>query len=1046
MNRPPPPAHRRPRWPLAAAWLLGIGLALVLIAVTVARTTSPEPAQLDGGVLLTPIEREWLRTAPEVIVGIQPDYAPFTFIDERGGPSGYANELFVLAARKVGLRYRFLTGPSWQEMLEATRRGEIDVLTCLWISDERQRDLLFVTPPYLRHTLVVATRADDPDRPRRDHMDGKRLVVVRDFAINQRLHTLFPRAHFVEADSATAALKQLSFGQADAYIDNVGLIHYTTALNGLVNVRVGEEFVMPGFDYYMAVPRDRVQLHAILGKALQAVTTDELRVLERRWMRAPDTGLRALARRHAVPGVASLVLLLLGSAALVWWNRRLSSEVALRKQAQAEASEQATALQASVRLQQSLLDAAQAAIMVIDSEGRWCRFNPFAEHLLGWRAEDLLGKVVRYDQLDLPDTSPLLLAPAHITDTVERLSALLGRPVPADWRAMFALAELQRPPGDVCMLHKDGHDVPVQLSLARILDSDGQALGLVCIAVDLTLQKKLQAQLRASEAQAQDANRAKSAFLASMSHEIRTPMNGVVGMIEVLAHTALDPEQRRVLNIVQQSSQSLLQIIGDILDFSKIEAGRMELAPTPVRLPALLRSTVGNYIGAASSKGLVLEFHGDPRLAPAHLADPLRWRQIVGNLLANAIKFTDAGQVDIALEWEGDRDDGALGSQAMCLRVTDTGIGVSAEEQGRLFQPFSQASGGTQQAYGGTGLGLAICQRLAQLMDGELSMESAPGQGTTMRLRVVLARADETQVPVEAVVASIEPVFTPRPLPTLARAEQERSLVLVVDDHPTNRLVIARQLALAGYLCETADDGEQGLGAWRSGRYALVLTDVHMPRLDGYQLAQAIRDDEARRELPRTPVIALTANAMKGEAERCLAAGMDDFLIKPTPVAVLSACLQRWLPHTAVDRAVAVADGASSVHAEAAPAASGEVSSAPASRPSMPVLDRAVLSLLVGGDQEQARAVLQDFLDTTHQDLIELETARAASDVQAIVRQAHRIKGAAKLVGATQLAHATAELERAGAQEGWAVLPPLMDAVNETAQRLRGYVEQDAAS
>ena len=991
-----------------------------------------------------------MRTAPEVVVAIQPDYAPFTFIDERGVPTGYANELFVLAARKVGLRYRFLTGLSWQEMLERTRRGEVDVLTCLWMSDERQRDLLFVAPPFLRHTLVVATRIDDRDPPRRDHMDGKRLVMVRDFAINERLRAMYPRARFTEAASATDALKQLSFGQADAYIDNVGLIHYTAALNGLVNVRVGEEFVMPGFDYYMAVPRNRVQLHAILGKALQAVSTDELRVLEQRWMSPPETGLRALARRYAVPGIASLLLLLLGSAVLVWWNRRLACEVGLRKQAQAEASERAIALESSLRLQQSLLDAAQAAIMVVDREGRWLMFNPFAERLLGWRAEELLGKVIGDVRLNLPDSAPLLLDPVHISGIVERLSELLGRPVAPDYRALYALAELQRRPADISMIHKDGHSVPVQLSLARIVGDDAEALGLVCIAVDVTVQKQLQAQLRASEAQAQEASRAKSGFLAAMSHEIRTPMNGVVGMIEVLAHTPLDPEQRRVVNIVQQSSHSLLQIIGDILDFSKIEAGRMELAPAPVRLPALLRSTMGNYIGAASSKGLVLDCEVDPRLAPAHLADPLRWRQILGNLLANAIKFTDAGHVDIALEWEADHDDGAFGSQTVCLRITDTGIGVSAEQQARLFQPFSQASGVTQQAYGGTGLGLAICRRLAELMGGELIMESAPGQGTTMRLRVTLPRADEAQVPVEAAVASIEPPFTPRPLPSLAQAEQERSLVLVVDDHPTNRLVIARQLALAGYACETANDGEQGLQAWRSGRYGGVLTDVHMPRRDGYQLAQAIRAEEARGNLPRTPVIALTANAMKGEAERCLAAGMDDFLVKPTPVAVLSACLQRWLPHTAVAstaaRSSAESDGASAVDAKAAPAPSVEVSSAQASLPPMPVLDRAVLSLLVGGDAEQARAVLQDFLDTTQQDLLELEAARAASDVQAIVRQAHRIKGAAKLVGATQLAHCAAELERAGAQEGWAVMPPLIDAVGEAARRLRGYVEQAEAS
>ena len=514
--------------------------------------------------------------------------------------------------------------------------------------------------------------------------------------------------------------------------------------------------------------------------------------------------------------------------------------------------------------QRSLLNAAQVAILAMDGEGRWIMYNPFAERLLGWHADEVLGRVPRYGMAPRPDDSPMLVPGEEVERIVEGLQAQLGRKVPADWRAMYALAELDRPPHEAFLVHRDGHHVPVVLALAAFRDDMGRPGGLIAVATDLTDRKRLEEALRDSEARAHEANIAKSAFLAAMSHEIRTPMIGVTGMVEILAHTSLDADQRRALNVIQSSAESLLQIIGDILDFSKIEAGRLELSPVPTDLSRTLRMAVANFSGSASSKGLALACEVDERVPAAHLADALRLRQILSNFLSNAVKFTEAGAVHAALEWKGfDRDAGPLGADHLCFRVTDTGIGVSEAQQRRLFQPFSQADSDTTRRFGGTGLGLAICRRLAELMGGTVTMESAEGQGTTMRFEVALPRVDPALVAPEPVHAAPAPV-APRRLPTVDEAIAERSLVLLVDDHPTNRAVIARQLALAGYASESAEDGEQGLVRWRSGRHALVLSDVHMPRLDGYQLAQAIREEEAREGRARTPIVALTASALKG--------------------------------------------------------------------------------------------------------------------------------------------------------------------------------------
>jgi signal transduction histidine kinase/CheY-like chemotaxis protein/HPt (histidine-containing phosphotransfer) domain-containing protein len=480
--------------------------------------------------------------------------------------------------------------------------------------------------------------------------------------------------------------------------------------------------------------------------------------------------------------------------------------------------------------------------------------------------------------------------------------------------------------------------------------------------------------LTESEARAQAASRAKSSFLASMSHEIRTPMVGVAGMLELLAHTRLDAEQRQQVEIAQNSAQSLLQIIGDILDFSKIEAGKLELNPAPMDLRALVRNSTDNFLGTASAKGLKLECEIDERLAPAHLGDALRVRQILSNFLSNALKFTERGQVRVILERlaaEGPRE-------LVALRVKDSGIGVSREDQARLFQPFAQASHGSAQRTDSTGLGLSICRRLAELMGGEIVMDSRLGVGTTMSLIVRLPLADASTLQRDDGLL----LGTARTAPSVAEAAQEGSLILFADDHPTNRAVISRQLNQLGYACESAHDGETALQMWRNGKYALLLTDLHMPRLDGYGLAQAIRTDEKTQGHARMPIVAVSANVSTEEIERSRAAGIDDFIAKPTPLPLLGAMLQRYLP---LQRFIAEAQARAAVE-----------SARP--RAPAPVLDQALIA---------------DFLHTTHEDLAALRLALDGNDAAGVAHEAHRIKGAAGLIGATALAAVAARIETA---------------------------------
>jgi signal transduction histidine kinase/CheY-like chemotaxis protein/HPt (histidine-containing phosphotransfer) domain-containing protein len=517
-----------------------------------------------------------------------------------------------------------------------------------------------------------------------------------------------------------------------------------------------------------------------------------------------------------------------------------------------------------------------------------------------------------------------------------------------------------------------------------------------------------------AEQAAEEASRAKSSFLASMSHEIRTPMIGVTGMLEVLAQTELSTEQRQMVGTAQNSASALLQIIGDTLDFSKIEAGRLDISATTFALRDVVQSAVMTFLQTASAKGLGLGVTFDDRLAPAHIGDPLRVRQIVSNLISNAVKFTSVGGIEVAVQV---LDEPGGDAQTVEIAVQDTGIGLTTEQQQRLFADFSQAEASTAQRYGGTGLGLVICRRLALLMGGDVTMDSELGQGTTMRLVLSLPAGHPADVIPEPTFSSAR--FAGRPLPTREEAIRERSLVLIAEDHSVNRAVLLHQLSAIGFRADTADDGQEALELFRSTDYAVVITDVHMPRLDGYGLARAIRRHEADSGRGRTPVMALTANVMHGEPQRCRDAGMDDFAAKPTTIPLLATKLRHWLPHIQFEQAPPTPEPAS---------------------PSAAPIDAAALVELTGGDADLAAAILHDFVASTADDLAHLEEAFASGDADALRRQAHRIKGAAHTVGARAVA-AVADRIEVGAGADGAGLGALDGAVSELRGALAAVAE-----
>ena len=410
-------------------------------------------------------------------------------------------------------------------------------------------------------------------------------------------------------------------------------------------------------------------------------------------------------------------------------------------------------------------------------------------------------------------------------------------------------------------------------------DASGKVVGLIGSGRDITEIKQMTEELEKAKAQAEAANQAKTMFLANMSHEVRTPMNGILGMTELVLDTEMTSEQRECLRVVQESAETLLTVINDILDYSKIEAGKLDLEHIAFNVRETLEESLRVQAPVAQQKGLALSSETPPEVPERVLGDPTRLKQVVTNLLDNGLKFTERGGVALELRMEVGSATPTRPNQGVWIRFTvrDTGIGIPKEKQKLIFQAFAQSDSSTTRQYGGTGLGLTISAHLVDLMGGRIWVESEPGRGSRFHFALPFDLPD--QVP--------DPPHRPNGALIATQPGQGRPLqILVVEDNAVNQKLAVSLLRKGGHHVSVASDGEEGLKLYRERDFDVVLMDVHMPRMDGFEATAAIR--QAERGTDRhVPIIAMTACAMKGDQERCLRAGMDAYVSKPIPPAEL---------------------------------------------------------------------------------------------------------------------------------------------------------------
>ena len=546
-------------------------------------------------------------------------------------------------------------------------------------------------------------------------------------------------------------------------------------------------------------------------------------------------------------------------------------------------------------------------------------------------------------------------------------------------------------------------------------NSQGQPLRLMGTHADISERKRIEAEGEQARQSAEQASRAKSEFLANISHEVRTPLNALMGLTRLLIESPLNTEQKGWLELMDSSAHALLGMLNDVLDLSRIEAGKLDIEHVPFRLRETVEELSSLYAGQAHGKSMEWVLNMAAELPETAVGDPGRLRQVLANLLSNALKFTPrGGRVQVTAQTVST----AKGPRWMQFQVQDSGVGIAKSHQATIFDAFTQADASTARKYGGSGLGLAICARLIKLMGGEIKLQSELGNGSIFTVRLPL---------VEPAVAHAGPKSGPTGLDEVAQASERFAgmTVLVAEDHPVNELLVNQMLKRMGCQVRNARDGAQAVDLWAQGGIDLILMDVQMPGTNGLQATQRIRELELTGRKPHTPIVAVTANAMKGDREACLAAGVDGYTPKPVSPQALIRSMDEVLRRTS---------GLPAAIVEAAVAAVEETEVKTPAAASALDLDK--LRRRLDGDETTLRQLAQAMRADLNARLQEMQSALKTKNHELAIAHAHGLKGSLGSMTAERGARLAKGLELAALARDWSLFGRALPLMQNEAQQI----------
>ncbi|MGL5387222.1 MAG: transporter substrate-binding domain-containing protein [Serratia sp. (in: enterobacteria)] len=886
-------------------------------------------AFLSKRLTFTTQETRWLQKHPKLRVLVNPYYAPFSMVDENQEMRGLVGDILNLIQLQTGLTFEPVIANSNEQMVGIMRKGDWDILPSATYSPDREEQIAF-THPYLATPFVMVTRV--AAKQGIELQPGMKVAIPAYHTLLEKLKIKYPGVKWIEVENTSAALSMLDQGEIDAVVSTQLAARYIIDHyypDRMTYTRIPDERTA---QISFAVPRSSPELQSIMNKALDDIPPKELLNLAGKWVKTPEVKIDTWNLYNRPFYLVIILATLLVVSSLLWGAYLLR---AIRKSKKAQA-----ALEYQLGFRQTLFNSIPVPVYVIS----------------------LQGEVESYNSAFGDFFSPELYAAMHYSlfDRRHPLADIFAAVQPVIQQGLQANQVIPHQ-----LVLNNGTEERLILHWLTLCQLPANTTAtLICGWQDITESRQLMQALQVEKDKAIDANRAKSTFLASMSHEIRTPVSAIMGFLELLTtHSQSPAEEKESIQLAYATAQSLLGLIGDVLDMEKIESGNFELTPEWVDLASLLATTVSSFEGVATLKNLRLSVDYHLGTTQALWLDPQAVKQILANLLSNAIKFTVEGGVEVIAQTHSQGTD----QTRLTLSVKDSGAGIGPQEQQHLFKPFSQTEGGKQQT--GSGLGLTICRELVERMAGSIEMASQPGRGTTMTVTLITAVADLDKVTAVS--------FTPKAPVSGSKALR----IVIADDHPTNRLLLRRQLDTLGYRVDEAIDGVEALAMIEANPYDLLITDLNMPNMDGMTLTCRVR--EFNQEII---IWGLTANAQAEEKERCLAMGMNLCLFKPVDLPQLEAALQ----------------------GVAAPSPAVSLSE---------FVDMATLQALSLGDNALMRQMLEQARQENDKDLLVARQAHQLQDWPTLQRHLHRINGTAQLLGATSLHQLSEALENALAKQ-----------------------------
>lgn len=811
------------------------------------RWTGAESMMPEDRVILTEQERRWLVKHPVARLMINDDMAPSAFFDANGRFNGVISDLFELITQRTGLQFKVLRTASFEGTQQAVSDNEAD-LAILTPSVERQ-DLFRFSHPFATSSFALVTASGEHDLTSLKALAGKRLAIAKRHVLGPSIARDYPDIVLSNPQNNLQAMSQVVNGKADAAVMALTMAHYYTARLYENKLRIAAILDTEAATASFAMRRSDMELQSILDKAIMSIAPEELNAMTARWR--ANAAMSGQSWRDSgwvivqVVGCA-LLILTISMVRILQLRRQIRRRVAAEK-----------ALHDQLEFLQTLNDTMPIPIYVRDREGRLLSCSRSYEQVMNLRQADILGKTAL--QMPIEHFEAALTLHRCYLQAMDRGVAI----------------EQQ------CEVILDGEHLCIDHWIQPFRDSSGTIKGVICGWQDVTEHRRLVNDLQQAKIQADEASKAKTHFLATMSHEIRTPMSAVIGTLEMALKRAdqgiLD---RSNIDVAYTCAKNLLELLGNTLDIVRIESGRLSFSPQRTRLKDLVEPVVRVFDGLARRKLLRLDLEIDAGASSDVLVDPLRLKQVLSNLVSNAIKFTEQGSVSIRISSHVDPPR----TLNVRLQVTDTGCGLSQADQQLLFQPFAQVGQSTLTVHGGSGLGLVVARSLCEMMGGSLHIHSQVGQGTTVSVELKLKLLD----PLTQTDAL--------PLPVTPLAVRNNPHVLVVDDNRLSRHMLLAQLEFLGCTAIEAANGHQALDLWRHTRFDLLITDYHMPGLDGVALAIAIREQERQLQRAPLPILGLTADAQPEEIARCINAGMADCLIKPASLGQLEERLCAMLP------------------------------------------------------------------------------------------------------------------------------------------------------